>query len=133
MITQAMVLVAATVASPAAAQPFSQSMAQCAGLYEALSALISTPDRKAKLDAAAAIFTETAWTEAEAEGQSDPAAWVDGHRRAMRDDWTAKNFPGGGERAGWKEFHDEFLSYGGPPIPMVRKAMMGESQAKAVF
>ncbi|MCB1338251.1 MAG: hypothetical protein KDK10_12620 [Maritimibacter sp.] len=90
MITQAMVLVAATVASPAAAQPFSQSMAQCAGLYEALSALISTPDRKAKLDAAAAIFTETAWTEAEAEGQSDPAAWVDGHRRAMRDDWTAK-------------------------------------------
>lgn len=53
--------------------------------------------------------------------------------RRLRDDWTAKNFPQGGERAGWKEFHDEFLSYGGPPIPMVRKAMMQEDEAKAVF
>lgn len=53
--------------------------------------------------------------------------------RRLRDDWTAKNFPDGGERAGWKEFHDEFLSYGGPPIPMVRKALMGEDAAKAVF
>ena len=53
--------------------------------------------------------------------------------RRLRADWTAKNFPAGGERAGWKEFHDEFLSYGGPPIPMVRKAMMQEAEAKAVF
>ena len=53
--------------------------------------------------------------------------------RKLRADWTAKNFPAGGERAGWKEFHDEFLSYGGPPIPMVRKAMMREDEAKAVF
>ena len=53
--------------------------------------------------------------------------------RRLRNDWTAKNFPGGGERAGWKEFHDEFLSYGGPPIPMVRKAMMEEDAAEAVF
>jgi uncharacterized protein (DUF885 family) len=53
--------------------------------------------------------------------------------RRLRDDWTARNFPGGGERAGWKEFHDEFLSYGGPPIPMVRKAMMKEDEAEAVF
>lgn len=53
--------------------------------------------------------------------------------RRLRQDWTAKNFSEGGERAGWKEFHDEFLSYGGPPIPMVRKAMMREDEAKAVF
>ena len=53
--------------------------------------------------------------------------------RRLRADWTAQNFPAGGERAGWKEFHDEFLSYGGPPIPMVRKAMMKEEEAKAVF
>ncbi len=53
--------------------------------------------------------------------------------RKLRDDWTAKNFPEGGERAGWKEFHDEFLSYGGPPIPMVRKAMLKEDEANAVF
>ncbi len=53
--------------------------------------------------------------------------------RKLRDDWTAKYFAAGGERAGWKEFHDEFLSYGGPPIPMVRKSMMQEETAKAVF
>jgi hypothetical protein len=26
----------------------------------------------------------------------------------------------------WHDFHDRFLSYGGPPIPLVRKAMVGE-------
>jgi hypothetical protein len=33
----------------------------------------------------------------------------------------------------WKAFHDGFLSYSGPPIPMVRKAMMKKAEAKAVF
>ena len=47
--------------------------------------------------------------------------------RKLREDWT------GGDRAKWKAFHDEFLSYGGPPIPMVRAAMMKEAEAKAVF
>ncbi|MCH8073842.1 MAG: DUF885 domain-containing protein [Proteobacteria bacterium] len=49
--------------------------------------------------------------------------------RKLREDWTATR----GGRDAWKAFHDEFLSYGGPPIPMVRKAMMKESEAKAVF
>ncbi len=26
----------------------------------------------------------------------------------------------------WHDFHDKFLSYGGPPIPLLRKEMMGE-------
>jgi uncharacterized protein (DUF885 family) len=47
--------------------------------------------------------------------------------RKLRDDWTRE------DRKKWKAFHDEFLSYGGPPIPMVRKAMMKEAEAKAVF
>jgi uncharacterized protein (DUF885 family) len=47
--------------------------------------------------------------------------------RKLRDDWTK------GDRKKWKAFHDEFLSYGGPPIPMVRQAMMKEREAKAVF
>jgi uncharacterized protein (DUF885 family) len=47
--------------------------------------------------------------------------------RKLRDDWTKV------DRKKWKAFHDEFLSYGGPPIPMVRKAMMKETEAKAVF
>ncbi|WP_447754451.1 DUF885 domain-containing protein [Sphingopyxis fribergensis] len=47
--------------------------------------------------------------------------------RKLRDDWTK------GDRTKWKAFHDEFLSYGGPPIPMVRAAMMKEDAPKAVF
>lgn len=40
--------------------------------------------------------------------------------RDLRDDWT-------GQREGresWKDFHDTFLSYGGPPIPLVRARML---------
>lgn len=40
--------------------------------------------------------------------------------RKLREDWTASR---GGKRA-WQSFHDEFLKYGGPPIPLVRKAML---------
>ena len=32
----------------------------------------------------------------------------------------------GGDQALWHDFHDKFLSYGGPPIPMVRQEMMGD-------
>ncbi|WP_227339694.1 DUF885 domain-containing protein [Sphingopyxis sp. P8] len=47
--------------------------------------------------------------------------------RKLREDWTK------GDRTKWKAFHDEFLSYGGPPIPMVRAAMMKEDAPRAVF
>lgn len=49
--------------------------------------------------------------------------------RRLRQDWTAKH----GGRQAWKGFHDQFLSYGGPPIPLVRRVMMGEETARAVF
>jgi len=49
--------------------------------------------------------------------------------RKLRTDWTADK----GGREGWKAFHDEFLSYGGPPIPLVRAAMMKEGTPRAVF
>jgi uncharacterized protein (DUF885 family) len=48
--------------------------------------------------------------------------------RKLRDDWSATR---GGEKA-WKAFHDQFLSYGGPPIPLVRQQMMG-GKADAAF
>ncbi len=48
--------------------------------------------------------------------------------RKLRDDWTRTR----GGRAAWKAFHDKFLSYGGPPVPLVRAQMMGGG-AKAVF
>ena len=44
--------------------------------------------------------------------------------RKLRADWTATR---GGEAA-WREFHDQFLSYGGPPIPLVRAAMLEKSE-----
>ena len=43
--------------------------------------------------------------------------------RKLRDDWTASR----GGRSAWHDFHDEFLSFGGPPIPLVRAAMLGRS------
>ncbi len=44
--------------------------------------------------------------------------------RKLRDDWCATR---GGQKA-WKQFHDTFLGFGGPPIPLVRKAMVGDAQ-----
>jgi len=41
--------------------------------------------------------------------------------RRLREDWVATR----GGRNAWKAFHDQLLSYGGPPIPLVRSAMMG--------
>jgi uncharacterized protein (DUF885 family) len=43
----------------------------------------------------------------------------------LREDWTASR----GGRAGWRAFHDEFLSHGGPPIPLLRESMMGTNSA----
>ena len=41
--------------------------------------------------------------------------------RKLREEWTATR----GGRDAWHAFHDQFLSYGSPPVPMVRKAMLG--------
>jgi len=52
--------------------------------------------------------------------------------RKLRDDWIAKMAGGtaakaaGDDKSKWHDFHDKFLSYGGPPIPLVRKEMLGE-------
>lgn len=40
--------------------------------------------------------------------------------RQLREDWTRDR----GGRDAWREFHDTFLSFGGPPIPLVRAQMM---------
>ena len=48
--------------------------------------------------------------------------------RKLRADWTADK----GGRAAWKAFHDDFLSYGGPPVPMVRAAMLGPDSGPAL-
>jgi hypothetical protein len=51
--------------------------------------------------------------------------------RKLRSDWCATR--GGADNLPcWRQFHDAFLSHGGPPIPLVRGAMMGEP-AKSAF
>jgi hypothetical protein len=79
------------------------------------------------------MFRESAFTDAgdarqqAARGTFDPAYlnYTMGKLmiRKLREDWTATH----GGRSGWREFHDQFLSFGGPPIPLVRTAMLGES------
>ncbi|MSR06031.1 MAG: DUF885 domain-containing protein [Gemmatimonadetes bacterium] len=39
----------------------------------------------------------------------------------LREEWTASR----GGRAAWGQFHDALLSYGGPPVPLIRRAMLG--------
>jgi hypothetical protein len=48
--------------------------------------------------------------------------------RKLRDDWTATR----GGREAWGEFHDAFLSFGGPPVPMVRSKMLGDEAGPAL-
>jgi uncharacterized protein (DUF885 family) len=46
--------------------------------------------------------------------------------RKMRADWLVKQgLPADAPPEKWLAFHDQFLSYGGPPIPMVRREMLG--------
>jgi hypothetical protein len=45
--------------------------------------------------------------------------------RKLRADWCGAK-GGADDKACWKDFHDAFLAYGGPPIPLVRGAMMNE-------
>jgi uncharacterized protein (DUF885 family) len=48
--------------------------------------------------------------------------------RKMRADWTATR----GGKAAWNEFHDQLLSFGGPPLPLVRRAMLGANSGPAL-
>lgn len=49
--------------------------------------------------------------------------------KQLRDDWAADR----GGREAWKAFHDEFLSLGGPPIPLARQRMMEESKPSTIL
>ncbi len=51
--------------------------------------------------------------------------------RKLRTDWIAKTRAGApaspaDDHAMWHDFHDQFLSHGGPPIPLLRKEMVGD-------
>ena len=49
--------------------------------------------------------------------------------RKLRADWVARQAgtaTNSDPHQYWQAFHDKFLSYGGPPIPLLRKQMVGE-------
>ncbi|MBI1361365.1 MAG: DUF885 family protein [Alphaproteobacteria bacterium] len=52
--------------------------------------------------------------------------------RKLRDDWCAAKGKSADDKTCWKDFHDAFLAYGGPPIPLIRGAMLNE-KASAAF
>ncbi len=49
--------------------------------------------------------------------------------KQLRDDWTAER----GGRDAWKAFHDEFLTLGGPPVPLARQRLMEEAAPMTVL
>lgn len=49
--------------------------------------------------------------------------------RKLRADWTA----GRGGRSAWAAFHDRLLAYGGPPIPLLRRELLGDRDAGALL
>jgi uncharacterized protein (DUF885 family) len=57
--------------------------------------------------------------------------------RKLREDWMAAHpVPAGVDASSpqkWQAFHDKFLSYGGPPIPLVRREMMGADDKGSLF
>lgn len=48
--------------------------------------------------------------------------------RKLREDWTAER----GGRDAWRDFHDAFLSHGGPPIPLLRSELLGDGAGPAL-
>jgi uncharacterized protein (DUF885 family) len=48
--------------------------------------------------------------------------------RKLREEWSAER----GGRSAWGEFHDAFLSYGGPPVPQLRSELLGEDAGPAL-
>jgi len=46
--------------------------------------------------------------------------------RKLRDDWSASR----GGQAAWRDLHDRLLSFGGPPIPLVRRAILGRDDSR---
>jgi uncharacterized protein (DUF885 family) len=58
-----------------------------------------------------------------AAGSNAPAAATGANAPAAT---AASSAPAANDTGRWHEFHDKFLSYGGPPIPLLRKELLGE-------
>jgi len=82
----AFVLLAAT---PATAQPYSKSMAECAGLFAFGYDNVSDARAAQLYEHGRNKWIIAAVTQAEAEGIADPAGYVDDAMQAKYDEWVA--------------------------------------------
>jgi uncharacterized protein (DUF885 family) len=53
--------------------------------------------------------------------------------RKLRTDWLQQHGAAADDQQRWHEFHDQVLSYGGPPLPLLRKQLLGESASGALL
>ncbi|MCV2866011.1 hypothetical protein [Defluviimonas sp. WL0075] len=83
-------LILGAAATPAAAQPLSQSMSECAALYELTACQLSDPDRAARLSRHAAAWSDAATDLARAEGRADPQGFVLQSTATKYAEWDAK-------------------------------------------
>ncbi|MCK0094285.1 hypothetical protein MWU60_01775 [Yoonia sp. F2084L] len=76
--------------SPAMAQPFSKSMAECAGIYAFGRDYVQSDDVVYLLEFGQAKWMNAAIIQAQGEGVSNPAAHVDAAMKAKYDEWQGR-------------------------------------------
>lgn len=84
------VIALAVCAVPAGAQPFSQSMAQCAGISQLLSDWVQDPTAAEVANYRAAVWFNAAIVQAEGEGIGDAAAHVHQIKQATYAEWEGR-------------------------------------------
>lgn len=83
-------VIAAILAEPARAQPFSKSMAECAGLYAFGRDYVEGEDAVFLFEFGQAKRINAAVVQAQDEGVSNPASYVDAAMTSKYDEWRAQ-------------------------------------------
>ncbi|PUB19199.1 hypothetical protein [Yoonia sediminilitoris] len=89
-------------AGPAAAQPYSQSMAECAAFFSSWRSSIQREENLENLEIAENRWLSAAYAQAQAEGVEKPQAYTADIFVAKRDEWIEK----GGMAALTQDFKD---------------------------
>ncbi|MEL7179014.1 MAG: hypothetical protein AAFN63_04205 [Pseudomonadota bacterium] len=76
--------------APLAAQPFSKSMAECAGLYAFGRDFIEREDTIHLLEYGQAKWMNAAIVQAQSEGVADPSPYVEAAMTAKYEEWNAR-------------------------------------------
>jgi hypothetical protein len=74
--------------TPAAAQPYSQSLAQCGALYALMSDWVDHPENSTRLAHASVVFAQAATLRAGTEGVADPAVASQAQAAEKRAEWV---------------------------------------------